>query len=206
MTQALPKTKLVTFEEFVKWKPDGKRYELHDGVILEVTQPLGDHEDIVGFLAEKITLEYVRLNLPYSIPKTALVKPPEGESGYSPDVLVVNKTNLLNEPLWKKESTVTQPASIPLVIEVIITNWRDDYFKKLGEYEGIGIPEYWIVDYLALGGRKFIGDPKKPTISVYSLVEGEYQVRLFQNDDYIVSKIFPELNLRAPQIFKAATM
>jgi Uma2 family endonuclease len=37
MTQTL--RKLVTFEEFVEWKPDGRRYELHDGVIVEMPQP-----------------------------------------------------------------------------------------------------------------------------------------------------------------------
>ena len=77
MTQALPK--LVTFEEFANWKPDNGRYELHKGVIVEMSQPLGDHEEIIAFLVEKFTLEYTRLNLPYGIPKTALVKPPEIE-------------------------------------------------------------------------------------------------------------------------------
>ena len=96
--------------------------------------------------------------IPY--PRQQLVKPPESESGYSPDVLLLNRPNLVNEPLWKKESTVIYGASISLAVEVVSTNWRDDYFKKLGEYEGIGIPEYWIVDYLALGGHKFIGNPK----------------------------------------------
>ncbi|NWF62358.1 MAG: Uma2 family endonuclease [Fischerella sp.] len=203
MSQALPK--LVTFKEFVEWKPDRGRYELHDGVIVEMPQPTGDHEDIIGFLAEKFTLEYVRLNLPYSIPKTALVKPPESESGYSPDLLLLNRSNLVNEPLWKKESTVTQGTSIPLVVEVVSTNWRDDYFKKFGEYEGIGIPEYWIVDYLAFGGRRFIGNPKQPTISVCSLVEGEYTVSQFRGSDRLQSPTFPKLNLTAEQIFQAAS-
>jgi Uma2 family endonuclease len=53
MFQALPKT--IAFEEFLNWKPDGGRYELHDGVIVEM-QPVGDHEKINGFLAGEITL------------------------------------------------------------------------------------------------------------------------------------------------------
>jgi len=85
-----------------------------------------------------------------------------------------------------------------------LTNWRDDYYKKLADYEEIGIPEYWIVDYAALGGKKFTGDPKQPTISVSSLVKGEYQVSLFRGDDRILSPTFPELNLTALQIFNAA--
>jgi Uma2 family endonuclease len=96
--------------------------------------------------------------------------------------------------------------SIPLVIEVVSTNWRDDYYKKYGEYEDIGIVEYWIVDYLALGARKFIGNPKKPTISVYFLVDGEYQVNQFQENECIQSLVFPELSLTAEQIFQAGVI
>ncbi|MEH2267819.1 MAG: Uma2 family endonuclease [Nostoc sp.] len=203
MIQAL--RQLVTFDEFVAKYPDntGKRYELHDGVIVEMPQPTGDHEEVVGFLAFEITRECIRLNLHYFIPKTALVKPPENESAYSPDVLILNRPNLVNEPLWKKESTISQAESIPLVLEVVSSNWRDDYLKKAADYEAVGIPEYWIVDYAALGGRRFIGNPKQPTVSLYTLIEGEYQVSQFRGCDRIISPLFPELNLTAEQIFQA---
>ena len=98
---------------------------------------------------------------------------------------------------------MTQGASIPLVVEVVSTNWQDDYIRKVGEYELIGIPEYWIVDYLGLGGRRFIGNPKQPTISIYRLVDGEYEVSLFRGDQTIESPTFPELNLTAQQVFQA---
>ncbi|MCC5629273.1 Uma2 family endonuclease [Nostoc sphaeroides CHAB 2801] len=203
MTQTL--RKLITFDEFIAWYPENsqRRYELHDGVIVEMAPPTGDHEQIVGFLVGEIVTEYKRLKLPYFIPKTAFIKPTQSEAAYSPDVLLLNNSNLVNEPLWKKESTVSQAASIPLVIEVVSTNWRDDYFTKAGKYEEVGIPEYWIVDYLGLGGRRFIGNPKQPTISIYQLIEGEYQVRQFRESDRIDSLAFPELNLTAEHIFRA---
>ncbi|MEH1828771.1 MAG: Uma2 family endonuclease [Nostoc sp.] len=203
MIQAL--RKLVTFDEFVAKYPDntGKRYELHDGVIVEMPQPTGYHEQIIVFLLQKFILEYSRISLPYGIPKTVLVKPLESESAYSPDVLILNLPNLVNEPLWKKESTVSQAESIPLVVEVVSSNWRDDYLKKAADYEAVNIPEYWIVDYAALGGRRFIGNPKQPTISLYTLIEGEYQVSQFRGSDRIISPLFPELNLTAEQIFQA---
>lgn len=206
MTQVL--RKVVTFDEFVAKYPDntGKRYELYDGVIIEIFAPTGDHEEVIGFLATKITLEYSRLNLRYFIPKTVFIKPVENESAYSPDILILNQPNLLNEPLWKKESTVTQAASIPLVIEVVSTNWRDDYLKKYADYEEMGIPEYWIVDYAALGGREFIGKPKQPTILVCCLEEGEYCISKFRGDDRIQSPTFPEFNVTAEQIFCAGTV
>ncbi len=202
MAQALPK--LVTFHEFTAWRPNSGRYELHDGVIIEMSQPLGGHEDVIGFTSRKITVEFDRLDLPYSIPKTALVKPPESDSGYDPDILLLNRENLKNELFWQKESTVIQGGSIPLIIEVVSTNWRDDYYKKYAEYEEMGIPEYWIIDYLGLGAKKFTGNPKEPTISICQLVEGEYQTAQFKGTDKIISPIFPELNLTAQQIFDAA--
>jgi Uma2 family endonuclease len=201
MVQSLSQKTLVTFEEFAQWKPENGKYELHDGVIVEMPQPTGDHENVVGFLTLEISVDIKQLGLPYFIPKTALIKPPDNESGYSPDIMVVNRSNLIHEPLWKKQSTVTQGASIPLVIEVVSTNWRDDYFTKLGQYEAVGIPEYWIVDYAALGGRRFLGSPKQPTISIYSMVEGEYQIIQFRGDDQIVSPTFPQFSLTPNQIF-----
>lgn len=203
MTQVAPK--LVTFEEFIDWYPNkGIRYELRDGVIIEMPPPIGDHEKVVGFIARKLTVEFDRLNLPYTIPKTAFVKPKVANSAYLPDVLLLNLDNLSNEPLWKKASTVTQAASIPLVVEVVSSNWRDDYYKKLADYEEMGIPEYWIADYAAKGGKKFIGDPKQPTIIVCELVNGEYTMNQFQGNRQIVSPNFPQLNLTAQQVFDAA--
>ncbi len=202
MTQALPK--LVTHEEFMDWYPnDGKRYELHKGVIVEMAPPTGDHENVVGFLTVQIGFQLLQMGLLYRIPKTAFVKPTE--STYSPDILLINPNNLVNEPLWKKQSTVIQPESVPLVVEVVSTNWRDDYHDKFGDYEEMGIYEYWIVDYKALGGKKFIGDPKEPTFSVCQLVGDEYQVTKFTSNDLIISPTFPNLKLTAKQVFDSVT-
>jgi Uma2 family endonuclease len=155
-------------------------------------------------LSRKLTVEFDRLNLPYFIPKQALVKQRTGESAYSPDVLLIDPTNLVNEPLWEKTSTVTQGDSVPLVIEVVSTNWRVDYYRKYSDYEEMGIKEYWIVDYQPFGAAKFVGEPKQPTISVCSLVGDEYEINQFRNDDQIISHIFPELNLTANQILLTA--
>lgn len=200
MTQALPK--LLEFSDFLDWKPEGNSYELHQGVIVEM-QPTGKHEEITGFLATELTLEYKRLKLPYFIPKTALIKPTGKQSSYSPDILLLDRSILPQEDLWEKYSTVQLASSIPLVMEVVSTNWRDDYLTKLRDYEEIGIKEYWIIDYLALGGRRYIGNPKQPTISIYQLIDGEYQVNQFKNSNRICSSVFPDLNLTPQQIFDA---
>jgi Uma2 family endonuclease len=201
MIQSVPK--LLTFEEFLEWYPDGRgRYELHEGVIVEMN-PTGDHEEVAAFLNRKLNVELDRKSLRYFIPRTYLVKPPSIPSGYQPDVIVLDKDAVQDEPLWKKSSTISQGKSVKLAVEVVSTNWRDDYLTKARDYEEMGIPEYWIVDYLGLGGRRFIGNPKQPTFSVYQLVEGEYQVSQFRGDNRIESPTFPELNLTAQQVFSA---
>ena len=203
MIQTLPK--VTTFDEFVAFLPEnsGLRYELHNGNIIEMAQPVGDHEEVKSFLGVEIPFEIKRLGLPYGIPNQVIVRPEGKDSGYFPDILVINRTNLINEPRWKKESILSQGASIALAIEIVSTNWRDDYYLKFADYEEMGITEYWIIDYAALGGRNFIGNPKQPTISICNLVDDEYQVSKFQNSDRLISQIFPELNLTAIQIFQA---
>ncbi len=200
MIQLLPK--LLTFDEFIEWLPENRRYELHDGAIIEM-QPTGKHEDITGFLTQELIIEYTRMNLPYRIPPKALIKLKDKETGYNPDLLLIDRPHLTSEPLWEKKSTLINGKSIPLVIEVVSTNWRDDYGYKLIDYEAIGISEYWIVDYLGIGGVRFIGSPKQPTLSVYQLVNEEYQGQQFRGDELIKSSIFPELKLTAEQIFQA---
>ena len=195
--------KLITLEEFWDWYPDGYgRFELHNGEIIKV-QPTGTHEQVAGFLALELGVEIKRLNLPFFIPRQGLIKAIDSDkSAYIPDVMVLDSNAMENEALWNKGSTITQGTSVRLAIEVVSTNWQDDYLMKLGEYEKLGINEYWIVDYLGLGGRRYMGNPKQPTISVYHLVEGEYILNLFRDENVVASPTFPELNLRAEQIFR----
>jgi Uma2 family endonuclease len=200
MIQAIPKP--FTFEEFVAWYPENGRYELIDGIVVEM-QPTGPHEDVTEFVSTALTLEANRLKLPYKFPRRALVKAPSWNTGYLPDVLVINKEALASEPLWQREATITQGASIRLVVEVVSTNWETDYARKLEDYEDMNITEYWVVDHMALGGKKYIGFPKRPTISVYQFVDGEYQVQRFRGSDRIISSTFKELQLTAQQVFAA---
>lgn len=202
MTQTLKKT--LTFAEFANWIPEDKRYELHDGVVIEVAQPIGKHENVFAFLSRKINVQIDSLNLPYIIPAKVLVKPDGKDSAYLADVLVLDRRNLKNEPLYEKESTVSQSESIILVVEIVSTNWGDDYAVKFEEYENIGILEFMIVDYLGLGGKRFIGTPKQPTITVCQLEDGEYKTILYRGDDVVQLKSFPELKLAANQIFESA--
>ncbi len=192
----------LTFAEFLQWYPeDGKRYELIDGEIVEV-RPAGKHEEIAGFLVKLFDREIERLGLPYFLPRTCCIKPHSDVDGYVPDAIVLDRDRLPEEPLWSSASTVMRGSSVRLVVEVVSTNWQDDYAKKLEDYEAMGIGEYWIVDYRALGGRRFIGSPKLPTLTVCSLQHGEYELERFCGDDAVRSRVFPELSLKAAAVLQ----
>ena len=200
MTPTIPK--LTTFDEFLEWKPEDRRYELHRGTIIEMPNPTGKHSKIAGNLVAEFNFERRRLQLPYFIPRECTIKL-DDNTGYNPDAIVLDNLSVeIQEYRWDKESVITKADSIKLVVEVVSTNWRDDYAHKMTDYEALGIPEYWIIDYLGLGGNRYIGSPKQPTLSIYSLEDEEYQVKLFRGDTKIESQVFPDLNLTAEQIFQ----
>ena len=196
-------TKPISFEEFLAWYPDNpQRYELIEGVIVEIL-PTDSHEDVAGFLAAELNFAIRTSKLSYSIPKNCLLKPPAPRSGYLPDVAVISREYIKDEPLWQKSSVIQNGRTVPLVIEVVSTNWRDDYGHKFVEYEAMGIAEYWIVDYRALGAVRYIGKPKQPTITICKLIEGEYRMEKFVKDEFLKSDIFPELKLTINNILEA---
>lgn len=204
MIQALQQP--VTFDEFIEWLPESSEhpYELHRGVIVEVAKPRGKHSLVAGDLAFKLGTTIQQGNYSYAIPKECIVRSADGISGYDPDVIVLDRLALDHEPRWERESIITMGETIKLIVEVISTNWRDDYFNKLRDYEELGIQEYWLADYAALGGRRFIGNPKRPTLTLCSLVDGEYELHQFLESDLILSPTFPDLGLTVDQFFAAS--
>ncbi|MGK7944656.1 MAG: Uma2 family endonuclease [Microcystaceae cyanobacterium] len=205
MAQTL--TKAITFDHFIAQYPNiGGRYELHDGIIVEMPNPKGQHSIVTGFIIEELILTIISMGKRgiWTIPRESIVKSSNGKSGYEPDIIVLDQERITSEPRWRSESIIEKSESVKLIVEVVSTNWRDDYFKKRADYEELGIAEYWIVDYAALGGRNFLGNPKKPKLSVYQLIDGEYQVQQFGGDDMIISPTFPTFHQTANQIFQAS--
>ena len=195
-----PLPKPVTFEQFIEWYPEDSeyRYELRRGVIFKVPKPRGKHSEIAGFIHDELIVEVRRANYPYFTPRECVVKI-SSDTGYEPDVIVLDRPALAAEPLWEKASSVEKGASVKLAIEVVSTNWQDDYELKLAAYESMQIPHYWIVDYAGLGGVRHLGKPKRPTLTVCTLVDGEYEVARLRDQEQIVSTVFPELALSAGQ-------
>ena len=120
MVQAI--SKLMTFDDFLAWYPEEGRYELINGRVQEV-KPTGAHEQVGGYLNRRLSVEMNRLELPYFISKSCTVKPFSEQSGYMPDVVAVDRAQQGDEPRWQRESTLIRGLSMPLVVEIVSTNW-----------------------------------------------------------------------------------
>ncbi|NBD33884.1 MAG: Uma2 family endonuclease [Cyanobacteria bacterium] len=201
MIAAVDKTP-ISFDEFINWYPENSpiKYELRRGVIVEMPKPKGRHSEITGFGIKKLNYAIDEMEAPYFIPRECIIKILDN-TGYEPDIAVIDRVSLADETRWESSSIIQNGKSIKLVVEVVSTNWRDDYALKLSDYESLGIEEYWIADYLGIGGRRYIGSPKQPTLSVCILVDGEYEIQQFRGDDLIQSRTFPNLQLTVNQFF-----
>lgn len=196
-------TKPLSFDEFLaKYPEDGKLYELVDGEIVEM-RPIGAHQNVVRFIAKSFDRQVDRLDLDYVVEQSATIKTitKDGwEQGRNPDVSVIDGA------VWDAHlsdyAALREP--IQLAVEVVSTNWRDDYIDKLDEYQRLGIREYWIVDYRAIASMKYIGVPKVPTISVYLLENSQYKSTQFRGEELIISATFPELKLTVDRLVAAS--
>lgn len=195
--------KTLSFEEFLNWDDDsGRSFELVNGVAMPLSEPTAKHEDVVDGLCRLLVDHCQSLNLPYVPRQNKQVRlnalPGESESSRKADIVVFAK----EEWVRMRQSSASAAAYIPppLAIEVVSTNWRDDYRIKLNEYETLGILEYWIVDYAGLGGVQYIGSPKQSTATINRLIDGEYQALRYQGESTIVSPMFPQLILTIAQI------
>jgi len=191
----------LTFEEYLREYPQGEGFfELVDGELIKM-EAIRAHKNISRFLMFTFNDEIRRLKLDYIVDKDIVIRTVNRlgkERGRIPDVSIVEAS------LWNSNviayGAVTEP--LELAVEVVSTNWEDDYIDKLEEYETIGIKEYWIVDYLAIASRSYLGNPKVPMVFVYQLKDGKYECKSFKNNETINSSIFPELKLTIEEILK----
>jgi len=192
----------ITFAQFLEQCPEEGFYELVNGEIVEV-RSTRNHDDVANFLLFSLNDEIRRLNLNYVVNNTAVIRTvtQDGtEQGRKPDVSVIERA------VWRSNRSDYNALEEPiqLAVEVTSTNWDDDYIDKLDEYQRLGIHEYWIVDYLVIASREYLGNPKIPTLFVFLLdAEGKYQRTQFRGDERIISATFPELTLTATQVLNA---
>lgn len=200
-----PITQPLTFEEFLAWDDgSGRDFELIDGIPVPLSEPNANHEDLIQRLCAYLETHCQANGLPYVCRQSKQVRlkmaPGEREKSRKADIVIFAQDEWQRMKMSSSSAAAYVPP--PGVIEVVSNNWKDDYLTKLAEYEDLGVFEYFIIDYAAFGGIRFIGSPKQPTITLYQLENGEYLPgKVFRGSDRIESALFPNLALTAEQIF-----
>lgn len=194
---------LLSFGDFIARYGDSNRYELIDGEVFDL-EPTGYHEEVSAFITTKVCAQIDAIGLNWFVLQRGLLRPSNlGMTAFRPDVMVIDRNELEKELLWHDQSILTLGSSIKFVVEVVSSNWQNDYARKVEDYAILGIPEYWIADYAGLGGTRHIGKPKQPTLSICTLVKGEYEIQQIRGNQPITSPTFPNFKLTAEQVLKA---
>jgi len=192
--------KPLSVDEFLARHGDDNHYELIDGEVFDL-EPTGRHEEVAAFITTKACVPIDSQNLPWFVLQRGLLRPANTPmTAFRPDVTAVDRSELSKEPLWAEQSILTLGSSIKFVAEVVSSNWQNDYARKLEDYAALGIPEYWIADYAGLDGIRHIGKPKRPALSICTLVDDDDEIQLLRGDQAIVSATFPNLTLTAEQV------
>jgi Uma2 family endonuclease len=170
-----------------------------------MAEPSGRHENLRSELMFVLKAESKRSQLDLLVhPKPVLML--GAKDTRKPDLIAVNQDD------WRRqtevEAVLREPPSV--VIEIVSTNWEDDYRNKSLWYAAFGVFEYWIIDPLYhLDRYPTKKNPKieKPTISIGTLkpsdsilVEHDYQFRSFTGSERIQSRVFPDLQLTVDEI------
>lgn len=202
-TDQLIQQKSLSFDEFLVRYGGDNRYELIDGEVFDL-EPTGPHEEVAAFITTKVCVQIDGAGLPWFVLQRGLLRPSNlGMTAFRPDIAVVDRDELTKEPLWSNQSILTLGSSIKFVAEVVSSNWQNDYARKVEDYAALDIPEYWIADYAGNGGTRYIGKPKQPTLSICTLVNGEYEIQQLRGDQIVFSPTFPGLKLTAEQVLRA---
>ncbi|AUT04542.1 hypothetical protein CLI64_27810 [Nostoc sp. CENA543] len=180
--------KVNTLEEYLNFD-DGTdhRYELEDGVLLEMPPGTGKHEAIITLLLIRFFLEIQKMGLPLQ-PRPNGTEVLTNKQPRRPDVCVI--TNEQAKSIERTSAILTTPP--PLLVEVVSPESVErDYIQKTAEYAAIGVSEYWIVD------------PLENKVTVCVLEAGSYKQTIFIGNQKIISPLFLELNLTVEQLLIA---
>lgn len=131
----------VSFEEFMAWTDEDTHAEWVDGEIVLMSPVSRMHQRLLDFLNDLVKHHVRAHQLGEVIFAPFLMRLPTRPSGREPDLLFVS-----NEHLDRLHETYLDgPAD--LVVEVVSPESTGrDRGEKFAEYEGAGVPEYWIVD------------------------------------------------------------
>jgi Uma2 family endonuclease len=176
-------TTLMSLREFLSYEDETDTcYELENGKLIAMAPESELNQRIASFLFAyflRVGISFERLRM-----KTEVVVSGTRATVRVPDFMVLSD-ELVAALEGATQATVMLEMPPPrLVVEIVSPGKKNvdrDYRYKKSQYEARGIEEYWIVD------------PIVGKVTVFSLVEGLYEVEVFEGDEMISSDMLAAL-------------
>ncbi|MGG6240324.1 Uma2 family endonuclease [Nodosilinea sp. AN01ver1] len=186
------KQRFQSFEDYLAYD-DGTEtlYELFNGELIEVPPESGFNVETANFLfAVLLPLVGHRCLRGHGLELEVRGEP---RNRY-PDLTVIYAEQA---DLLRRRNTLRISMGPPMLVVEIVSpgevQRNRDYIAKRGQYQDLGIPEYWLVD------------PQTATILVLELREGIYcEAATFSGEDELRSLQLGSLNVTAQDLFEAA--
>jgi len=176
-----------TYEDYLAFPEDGKRYEIIEGDCLMSPAPRTKHQDISFRLTSFLYrhLQKSRQGRAFAAPTDVILS---DINIVQPDILVV---------LAARTSIITEKniqGAPDIVIEIISeTSRKTDEITKKKLYERYGVSEYWIVD------------PELALVKIYRLTDGRYgraEERAEERGETVTTALLPGLDISLTELFE----
>ena len=184
-------TKLFALDEYLAYDDGTDRwYELENGEL----RLMPSESDLNNAIAIFLLLEFAKFVSGQLLRRgTEIAVSGSRATVRVPDLMVLTEESATS--LADSSRSIITPDMPPpaLVVEVVSPGKKNedrDYRYKRSEYAARGIGEYWLID------------PKQARVIVLTLVDGLYEEKIFQDKDYPVSSMFPNLGSTTNQILQ----
>ena len=186
---AIAEPKLLSYEDYLKEGETNWRYDIIDGVRMDIASPTAYHQRIVQRITRFLEdYEEAGDGLTFAAPCDVQISlfPLRTRQ---PDVMFVSNERLGDRPLSAPPPLDAVPE---LVVEVISDSDRERVLNaKLADFHAIGVEECWIVR------------PEEKTVEVLSTADnGWEQAAIYGESEHVVSLVLPGLAVPAAAIFR----
>ncbi|MBW1801828.1 MAG: Uma2 family endonuclease [Deltaproteobacteria bacterium] len=179
----IPEQLKLTYDDYLNFPEDGKRYEIIDGEQWMTPAPQTRHQ-IVSRNIERILLNYIEDN-------------ELGQLFYAPTDVVLSDTTVVQPDLLFikkdrehiiKRNFIEGPPD--LMIEILSPgNEKLDRFTKMKHYALFGIGEYWLIDFEARILEQYV-------------LKGQVFERTGVYGEDFSPSMFPDLTIHLSDVFK----
>ncbi len=180
--------RLMSLEEYLNNDTTETRCELVNGESVEMPS----ESDLNNLIAVLLMFSLGKFVAPRLLRRgTEIAVTGSRTTVRSPDLMVLTEDGASALRGAKRSIILADMPPPALVVEVVSPgqlNRDRDYRYKRSEYAARGIAEYWIAD------------SDQARVTILTLVTGFYEEAVFQGEMWLVSALFPQLELTATQV------